>query len=330
MERPLTALFPLVSTRKLEQLLARDRADLIRIAACAGRYYRSFDQRKIGSEKWRHIDNPRGELKCLQRFIHRKILCTATLPDGMLGSVKGKSIHDNHAAHIEPALLIAMDLRDCFPRTSDRKVFALYRDIFGCSPQIASILTRLTTFRHRLPQGAATSATLANLSLIPLYNDLRSLAGRMGLAVTFWVDDIAISGRDALHSVEPAIRIIGKHGHAVRRSKVKIMPGNTRQEVTGGVVNSKVSAGRKRISKIREKILKISPRDSVPNYELESIQGSILQIRSICVPQGEALQRFADGRLPVTGDKRTIRPPKFETRPCRCRRRRRSTATDRR
>ncbi len=142
----------LVSMRHLEALLGRDRADIRRIANSAGRFYRPFDLRRIaGQGKWRHIDNPVGELKRYQSRIHERMFHDFAFPETMIGAVPGRSIKDNAALHLRQPMVVALDLRDCFPRISDREVYRVFNEVLGCSAVISALLTKLTTFQHRLP-----------------------------------------------------------------------------------------------------------------------------------------------------------------------------------
>jgi len=80
-----------VSIAHLERLLGWDRSRIRKYAAEAGRYYEPFDRRRVaGVGKWRHIDNPKGQLRELQTAIQRQILSQATLPDHMFGGGKGQ------------------------------------------------------------------------------------------------------------------------------------------------------------------------------------------------------------------------------------------------
>ncbi len=316
MKRHDSPVYPLHSMRKLEALLGRSRGDIERMAGCAGRYYRPFDQRPVGGSKWRHIDQSLGELKSLQKRIHRSILSTVFLPDTMLGSSPGRCLTENLEIHTDTPFVLGLDLRSCYPRTSHRRVFRLYRELFGASERIASALTKLTTFQHRVPQGAPSSPTLVNLSLLPLHREILSLASQIGAKATFWVDDITISGARAPEMIESAIRAIMRHGHSVRRSKIRLMPASTRQVVPGGVVNSKASAGhRLRVQPLRDEILDLASHEAIPQYRLVSIRGSIQQITGLCQSQGESLMRLAERILPAYG-KPGRRPPKYRHRRC--------------
>ena len=313
---PLQANAELVSMRRLEQLLGRSRDDLLRIAGHAGRYYRPFDRRRRrGEGKWRHIDNPTSELKELQSRIQRGILAHVLFPDTMLGGVRCRSIRDNGAHHVRQPMLVTLDLRDCFPRTGNLQIFRAFRTVVGCSPKIAGLLTQLTTFQHRLPQGAPTSLTLANLTLLQMHEDIRTVAERMDLAWTFWVDDIAFSGQRALDAIEPIMGIIHHHGHAVRRSKIECMPCTTRMRVTGVAVNLKPSIELVRRSEIREEIFRLASLQDPLDWELRRVRGQINHVRYISSEQGAALNRLAERFLPAVGAG-GARPRTDETRSC--------------
>lgn len=228
---------PLVSVRKLEFALDFKREFLKKVASRTDSYYKPFIDYKDG--KPRHIDNPIGVLKIIQRRINRRILGDVLLPEGMMGGVKGKKINDNAGVHVGRMVVVKMDLRDCFPRIKDRMVFKVFREHLQCSEEIAKLLTRLTTYKTHLPQGAPTSTALANLSLAPMFKEMKKIASANGLLLTQWVDDFFLAGSGADRLIDVFIRIIQKHGYAVSHKKVKVMRRNKPQEVTGIVVNKK-------------------------------------------------------------------------------------------
>lgn len=315
MPRELSPLPPLRSLRFVSLLLGRDRACLRDIAGRAGTLYEPFDRRRRrGEGKWRHIDNPTQELKDIQKSIQQRILRRVTLPPTMLGGVRGRSIRDNARTHRRQPVLVTLDLRDCFPRTNDLQVFKAYRSMLQCSEDVASLLLKLTTLHHRLPQGAPTSSMLANLALLPMHDEIAALARELDLQWTFYVDDIALSGARAPEAITPIIDIIRRHGHSVHR--VRVMPSSARQWLTGTVLNRKISVGHRRVHEVRESILALAAQRDIRQKELDRVKGQIRQISSISKSQGDALRRLADQYLPESGlDGPT--PRSDEIRPCR-------------
>jgi retron-type reverse transcriptase len=306
----------IVSMRRLEELLGRSRDDIRRIAKAAGSYYHPFDlQRTVGEGKWRHIDNPVGELKRYQSRIQERMFHDLVFPETMIGAVPGRSIMDNAKFHLGQPMVVTMDLRDCFPRINDAEVYRVFREVLGCSAEISSILTKLTTFQHRLPQGAPTSPAIANLSLLDLHDELTTLAESYNLNCSFYVDDIVFSGARALEVIEPAIHLIHNHGHSVRRNKIKRMPSSTKQFVTGVVVNNDVSVEEGRRRALRTRVFDITRNGGVAENALQSILGEITWISWLNSSQGEALMRKAE-KLLMLPSLPGIIIPKGQIRPC--------------
>ena len=206
-------------------------------------------------------------------------------------------------------------MRDCFPRTSHVKVFNSFRLILGCSTEVSSILTKLMTFERRLPQGAPTSSTLANLTLLGLHDAVGEFAKEHGFSWSFYVDDVVISGPGCEGYIEEIIRFIQKAGHAIKRSKIKIMPAHVCQRITGLVVNAKVSLPKEYLETTRKQIIDLSNMEKIPPRALVSVWGKIKHIRRACFVRGLSIERLAKEILP--------RPPKKfskvknnEYRPC--------------
>ncbi|RMH19071.1 MAG: RNA-directed DNA polymerase [Acidobacteria bacterium] len=289
-------LSPLVSIRRLERLLGFDRQAIQWIANRAGRYYRPFDVRRVGTRKWRHIDNPQGKLKTIQKRILTNILKTVNFPAAILGGIAGASIKENARVHLGQPILVVIDIKDFFPNITHRKAYSAYKTCLGCSAKIAGLLTKLTTFQRRIPQGAPTSTLLANMSVLTLHDELKELADNLGLRVTFWVDDIAFSGPNADKIIGAAVEIISRHGFAVSSKKIRVMGRGSRQEVTGVPINRKISAGRKYIEELRNSILDFK-RTGITAHEFASLRSKISHVRWLCPSQGIKLEEFAKEQL---------------------------------
>ena len=309
--------------RRLEQLLGFDRNFLNRIGSKAGRYYFPFDIKKSDLDpKLRHIDNPVKLLKIIQRKIHRSLLSTIQMPSTMLGGVVGCSIRQNAEYHVGQELVVTLDLKSCFPRTHDTRIFQVFKTL-GCSTDISALLTKLTTFQHRLPQGAPTSSLLANLTLLPLHNEIQELVVSLGIRCTFWVDDITLSGKRADLSsdvIEKVVRLIQIHGHAVSRKKFNFMPVSGRQEANNIKINKRIGPTRKRLERIRKQILGLNslPTGTIFSCDLQSLKGKISYVKYLDPNAGERLEKFADRLLPQTGledkkERETLRVPCHST-----------------
>src|ERR1700687_2868435 len=109
----------LCSLHHLEALLGRSRAELEDLAKHAVRYYKPFRlkkkerpfSRKTAPVKTRSIDNPINPLKAVQSRIEARLLKRIILPEHLLGGVKGKSITDNAARHLNARYLVTIDIK---------------------------------------------------------------------------------------------------------------------------------------------------------------------------------------------------------------------------
>jgi hypothetical protein len=320
----LGSVLPLVSLRNVERLLRQDRQCLRQTADRAARYYRSFDMRRLDAAKpkWRHIDNPCGLLREIQQNIHRRILRQYPFPETMMGGVSKGTIIKNARVHARQPVIVALDIRNCFPSATNAVVYRAYRHCLGCSPGIARLLTRLTTFHRRIPQGAPTSTLLANLVLLPLHDDVKEVAERRRLNFTFYVDDIVLSGQGAEHAIEEVIRAVQRHGFSAANAKKKLMRGNELQFVTGLVVNRRPNVSNAYTEKLRSEILVAARSGTMNQGDLRSFLGRISHVRAINPLRADSLRRLLTRVLPEA-----VRPgrkvPNIEYRRCKCAKRHR-------
>lgn len=279
----------IVSLRKLESILGVPRNLLREVYQDAETMYRPFE--KVTSSKVREIDNSIGKLKYVQEKIDKKILKKISLPPTMLGGVPGKSIVDNAKYHLGKKNIVHLDLKNCFPETKDKKIFSLFQRI-GYSTNLAALLTRITTYKAHVPQGAPSSTSLINLVLLSMHDDMQEISNKFGLTCTFWVDDINISGDNPQEYLEDFIRIIHKHGYSVRRSKVEIMRKFTAQTTTGLLVNNEIRVPRAKILEYRRDILSFKGNKK----ELVSLEGKICYVSRINKKQGKTVSNFLKER----------------------------------
>jgi RNA-directed DNA polymerase len=275
-----------------------EQGQLKELAERAGSYYKRFDEHQGG--KARHIDSPQNALKSIQSKIARFLRSSVSFPDTMQGGTKGGSPKKNAEVHVGQQLVFKLDIRDCFPSIGNKRVFSIFREQLNLSNEISSILTKLTTFQRRLPQGAPTSSILANLALLPLHNEIQALCKPRGVNCTFFVDDITLSGDRVREAVGGVIALIQKHGFSMRPRKVKLLARHRdEQNVTGVVVNGgRPSIGRTQKTKIATRIHKLSAFKTISESDYRSIRSLIAHAKHISRPQGEKLEKLAHENLP--------------------------------
>lgn len=214
--------------------------DLRLLAQTAGDFYRPFQlhprQRPFGKKPPkmpRPIDNPIGNLKEAQDRICKLLLRPVVLPEHIFGAVRYRSIIGNAQRHHGANLLVTLDVRQCFPSITNVHIYNVWASILGCSPAVASTLTKLTTFERHLPQGAPTSPVLANLFIWSIDGHVRDACTELGLEYSTWIDDLAFSGNRARDVIQVVVETLKRSRLRLSHKKIKIMGSTESKLLTG-------------------------------------------------------------------------------------------------
>jgi len=188
--------------------------------------------------KCRTLDIPGDGLKKIQKLINKRLLQKIKLPDTIQGSKKKGSIKKNAEIHAGQRVIGNLDIKDFFPSVRSKRVEEIFIKI-GCSPVVARMLMKLTTWKNRLPQGAPTSSSIANLILLNMDKRFERLCKIHGIKYSFYVDDITISGDQRVEKLRNLFcKIIKQEGFEVNPDKIRFSDKGERQTVTNLVVNS--------------------------------------------------------------------------------------------
>lgn len=242
-----------------------------RKVAKVSHYIRFQVPKKTGG--FRTISSPMPKLKNTQYWILDNILKKITINEKAHGFVDKKSIITNATPHLKADILINMDLKDFFPTLSYKRVKGLFKSL-GYSEAIATILALICTeaevqeveldnktyfvekSERKLPQGAPTSPAITNIICRRLDEKIAKIALDLNFTYTRYADDLTFST-----SVENN-KLVGKlmskvknaidyEGFLVHPDKTKIIRTGGRKEVTGIVVNEKLSISKETLKKFR-------------------------------------------------------------------------------
>ncbi|OGY29444.1 MAG: hypothetical protein A3F35_02180 [Candidatus Woykebacteria bacterium RIFCSPHIGHO2_12_FULL_45_10] len=281
----------ILSLNKLAFRIGVSREVLEAVAKNKAEHYQPFtvkEKKRDGRIKERKIDNPDKAIRKIQQKINKKLLveACALLPSYTTGSIRKRSTYNNALPHTGKDAVLLLDISDCFPSIGSSDVYKVYKGLLGCSPPVANLLTKLTTYGDRLPQGAPTSPSLCNLVLAPLSKKLDKLATSNGMAFTQYVDDLTFSGDYATLSTvkNEIIDTIQKSGFKVSRKKLKFTKSRNRMEVTGLVVNQKVAVGRRYLRKVQREIMNSKSNES-------RLRGKISYVQSVSKSQAKKLAK---------------------------------------
>jgi len=172
-----------------------------------------------GKPKSRTLNPSHNRLKVIQKRIQKNILLKLQLPDYAYGAVTGRDNVDNANMHRGKKYKFTTDLRNYFPSINHSRVFKMFRS-YKFSPEVSRILTQLTTYKGKLPQGTPTSSSIANLVFVKTGNNLESFAKKYCITFTSFVDDLTFSSPfDFKDKTQEIIEIITKDGFKISHNK---------------------------------------------------------------------------------------------------------------
>ena len=204
---------------------------LIKLSKNSTRMYRHVPQLKKSGEK-RDTYDAHEPLKTIQRKVVDRILVKVKFPKYLHGGIKDRvtprSIYTNALPHCSSKNLILLDIKDFFPSITEPHVFYIFLNFFKFSPHIAKLLTKLTTYKGVVPQGASTSGYLANLLFWDIEAKLVEKIASLGFTYTRFADDITISSKSQISPQEKTLiissvtKMLAQKGCKQKRSKLHI------------------------------------------------------------------------------------------------------------
>jgi hypothetical protein len=211
--------------------------------------------------------------------------------------------------------VVCLDLESFFPHINHDRVYEALRAHLGCSLEIANLLTKLTTFQKRLPQGSPASTFLANLVLIEVIDALRSIAQDRRLALTCFIDDLTFSGEGAEHAIGEILAVLASQRLKIARSKLNIAHAYQERTVTGTGVSRRLSIPRNKLHAARDFLHSLTMSRTITAAELARAKGLAQQARQVNESQAAYLLRRLN-RLPPIGDDEEPPKKRARTRDC--------------
>lgn len=229
---------------------------------------------------WRLLEVPHPYLMPLQRQLLDDLLDRIPPHEAACGYTCERSVVDHARAHSGQAVVLKFDLQDFFTSVRASRVHALFAAL-GYAETVARELTALCTTAtpepvlrrmHQeggltwpqlqrlrdphLPQGAPTSAALANLCAFRLDLRLDGLAHALGARYTRYADDLVLSGPrhlcDAMPRIEAWVgRIAIEEGFALNHRKTRCLTEGRRQSVCSIVVNQRPNLPREEFDRLK-------------------------------------------------------------------------------
>ncbi|MET3383040.1 reverse transcriptase family protein [Variovorax paradoxus] len=281
--KPIYPYRPISSLRALAGALRVSEQALIEIAGSADQMYRKVKP-KPGSS--RQTFDANAPLKPLHARIKNTILAKVEFPNYLTGSLKGRDYKTNADLHTNKSVVICEDVKGFFNSVSTELVYDLWRNFFKFAPEVAQVLTQLTTKDGALPQGGIPSSFLANLVLWRDEPLLQAKLQARGVTYSRYVDDIAMSSKSPLTLTEKKELIAAVYGMLrknnlyARRDKHEITPATERMITTKLVVNRNAALPTERRSNAR-----------VPVFQVEKMAEGVFDPAELTLALNKAANR---------------------------------------
>jgi len=232
------------------------------------------------------INAPVYSLKQVQRWVLINILYkikSTQFSYGFVHSTKnGSPLYKCADKHKRNLFLLKIDLKDFYPSISRKKVYGLFLSI-GYNSQVANILTNICTYNGALPQGAVTSAHLANLICRKLDYRIAGYCEKHNISFSRYADDMAFSSdnrNDLKIAYTIIIKIIRDEGFNINDKKTHFMSPKCRKQVLGLTINdNQIKTSKEMKRKVRAIIHKAIATGVYTNND--TIKGYISFIESI-------------------------------------------------
>lgn len=222
----------------LAQLVGYKKEYLKKATIYANSFYRDFEIVKKNGTK-RPISEPLPSLKEIQLWILRSILYQIPISPVAKAYKPKAKIVENLKFHRNQPKVLTVDLENFFPSIKTKEVQNVFLDL-GYSKLVAKLLAKLCTKDDSLPQGAPTSPYLSNLIFKSADKLIFDFCKQKKIRYTRYADDLSFSGDfDENELLKKVTDVIQSLNFKINTDKTKLMTPDTRQTVTGIVVNQK-------------------------------------------------------------------------------------------
>lgn len=221
--------YRLRSKKRLADIL---QVDLQALSELAGDdLYRVFQD--TSGRKPRQIEQPLSKLDKVHTRI-ASLLCRLVVPDYLHSGVKGRTYITNAKAHLGEVPVLTTDIRSFFPSTSAQMIERFFLRYFECSPDVAYLLSKISSFDGHVPTGSRLSMPIAFWANFHMFQNLNDYCKRLNVVMSVYVDDLCFSGEavsDQFYRV--ILRKVEGCGHKIHKGKTKLYSGDQHKMITG-------------------------------------------------------------------------------------------------
>ena len=298
-------LYGLKSKKKLLELLHIDRKVYCKSSFlnCKIKPYIDINKNK----KKRLVEAPDEDIKNIQSIILRA-LQMIKVPNYALSGIKDKSYIDNAKVHSNKKYLFKIDISKFFPNIGRNKVYNFYLNKLKTSPDVANILTNLSTInldlknqntktmskvnefisdanikkRNHLITGSPLSSIMSYFANVDMFEEINEIALKYKITMTVYVDDVVFSSNHKIPYFfrKNILKIISKNSYDVSVKKCKWYNVPENKKVTGVILdkNGKMQVPNRLMLKTHNYIQEVKNGDKT---NINKLQGCLVVANSI-------------------------------------------------
>ncbi|MFD2706451.1 retron Ec67 family RNA-directed DNA polymerase/endonuclease [Salibacterium lacus] len=244
-----------IPRKKLSYILYKKKVDNL---------YHSFEiEKKNGGV--RKIDAPMRELKDIQQkltktlYKHQEQKWKDKQNNLSHAFEKNKGIITNAKIHRNKRFVLNIDLESFFESFHFGRVrgFFIKNAHLSLPIEVATVIAQLSSYQGKLPQGAPSSPVITNLICEILDLRLLKISRKFKVDYTRYADDLTFSTNEKNFSekesdfLEEITKELKRSGFNINDKKTRLQFKDSRQVVTGLVVNKKVNVNRDYYKKTR-------------------------------------------------------------------------------
>lgn len=205
-----------------------------------GRYKTFSIPKKDGT--YRKLNVPATSIKVIQRWILENILyktSTSQYSYGFKKDVNGSPLVSCVEKHKDNMYVLKMDLKNFYPSIKKERIFYQFIN-WGYNDEISNLLTNICTCEDELPQGAVTSACLANIVCKHMDIRIAGYCNKREITYTRYADDMMFScnNRLTLRNIYGMIgKIVNSEGFTLNEKKTIFMTPKGHKKLLGLTVN---------------------------------------------------------------------------------------------
>lgn len=207
----------------------------------------------------RFLNAPSKTLKSIQKRILKNVLEEKKTSNYTYAYIKGCSIIDNAKLHVNKSKIVKLDIKDFFNNVNFNMVYNTCFNETLYSKKLGMLLTNLCIYNNSLPQGAPTSGYISNIVLRNFDEKIGLFCKNNDIEYTRYSDDMTFSGDfNTGKLIKKVNELLYEQGFSLNKKKIVVVNKKTRQQVTGIIVNEKLSIRKSYKKKIRQEIYYIN------------------------------------------------------------------------